>query len=90
VVADLYGGVIKAAIAQADKEDRMADSLVWLRDQCIFFAQHPEAIHALRAALEQGKTPAAAERAALMASRVTRPVGGSMISVLRLITGGKA
>ena len=82
--------MIAAAIAQADKEDRMADSLVWLRDFCIWAAGNAEAIQALRDAIDQGKTYSTAERAALQAGRITKPVGGPMIAVLRLIGGGKA
>jgi hypothetical protein len=81
-VDDLFGTVIKQALALADREDRWADSLVWISDQAIFWAQHAEALAHFRAALEAGKTADAAERAAIRDTRQTMPVGGSTVVVL--------
>jgi hypothetical protein len=79
--------VIRDALALADKEDRMADSLVWIRDQAIFFAQHAEAVKTLRQAIEDGVPADAAERAAIRAARTTHPVGGPAIAVLHVVGG---
>ncbi|MBN6819553.1 hypothetical protein JRF84_08115 [Methylobacterium organophilum] len=68
-------------MALADHEDRMADSLVWVSDQCIFMAQHGEAYRRFREDLERQEAADLAARTPVAASAVTEPVGGSVVSI---------
>lgn len=77
-VDDLFGTVIRDAMALADQEDRMADSLVWMADQAIFLAQHGEAFSRFREDVERQE----AARTAIAQDATTRPAGGTVVSIL--------
>ena len=88
-VDDCFEHTVSAAMKIADKEDRMADSLVWVRDQAIFFAQHGEAVARFRELLEAGHSADYAGRAAIRDTRTTMPVGGAAITVLDQVRAGR-
>lgn len=79
-IDDLFGTVISDAMKLAAKEDGMADSLVWVRDQCIFLAQHGEAFERVRREIEHEASANAST--AINPSVSTRPNGGSVVSIL--------
>lgn len=80
-VDDLFGTVIRDALALADREDRMADSLAWVSNQAIFLAQHGEAYRRFREDLERQEFADRAARTSVAADAVTEPVGGAVVSI---------
>lgn len=80
-IDDLYGTVIRDAMAIAKREDGMADALVWVRDQAIFLAQHPEAFTRVREDIER-REAAQNARTGIEGSAETRSAGGSVVSLL--------
>lgn len=84
-VDDLFGTVIREAISLAEREDRMADSLVWIADQAIFLAQHGEAFTRFREDVERQEAADLPARTPVPSGAVTEPVGGSVVSILNRV-----
>lgn len=64
-VDDLFGTVIADALAVANKEDAMADSLEWAREFFIDLAMFPQEIQQFVNELKSGKSSIAARQAVL-------------------------
>lgn len=88
-VDEVFVGTHAAAMNLAAAEDRMADSLVWMRDWAIFAAMHPVAVAAFRRAIEKGEQVPTFVRAPGRVVGATKPAGEPAVAALRVVKGGR-
>jgi hypothetical protein len=89
-VDEVFTGTHAAAMNSAAAEDRMADSLVWMRDWAIFCAMHPVAVAAFRRAIEKGEETPGFVRTAGRVTGTTRAAGEPAIASLKVVKGGRS